>query len=122
MDNSFLKKKIDYFWEYDYSFGAGFLKSLFGDRYKRWYTSDGAGILNLIYGSDGNTYELKLSETKKLIPNDDLLSRNKFQCEMADIIAQSLPGATMSKKKFITFPLGKTIGKIEITKKLKHPN
>ena len=70
----------------------------------------------------GNIYELKLSETKKLIPNDELLSRNKYQCEMADIIAQNLPGATMSKKKFITFPLGKTIGKIEITKKLKHPN
>ena len=122
MDNSFLKKKIDYFWEYDYDFGTVFLKSLFEDKYKRWYTSDGAGILNLIYGTDGGVYELKLTETKKLIVNDELPSRNKYQCTMADIIAQSLPGATMSKKKIITFPLGKTFGKIEITKKLKHPN
>ena len=122
MDNSFLNKKIEYFWEYDYDFGTRFLKSLFENQYKRWYTSDGAGILNLVYGKDGNIYELKLTETKKLIPNDNLLSRNKYQCEMADIIAQNLPNSTISKKKFITFPLGKTFGKIEITKKLKHPN
>ena len=122
MNNSFLKKKIDYFWEYQYPFGAEFLASLFGEQYRRWYTSDGSGILNLIYGSDGNLYELKLTETKGLIANDDLPSRNKYQCEIADLIAQNLPNATVSKKKFITFPLGKTIGKIEITKKLKHPN
>jgi hypothetical protein len=121
MDNSFLKKKIDYFWEYDYSFGAVFLKSLFGDRYKRKYSQDGAGIFNLIYGDDGNIYELKLTQATKLIAADTLPSRNKYQCEIADLVAQSLPGSTMSRKKFITFPLGKTIGKIEIIRKMSEP-
>ena len=122
MDNSFLKKKVDYFWEYDYDFGTVFLKSLFGDNYRRKYSQTGNGIYNLVSGKDGKLYELKLTQATKLIANDTLLSQNKYQCEMADLIAASLPGATVSKKKFITFPLGKSYGKIEITKKLKEPN
>ena len=122
MNNSFLKKKIDYFWEYQYDFGTQFLKSLFGDRYQRRNSQTGNGIYNLVYGDDGNLYEITLSKATKLIASDELLSRNKYQCEMADLIAANLPGSTMSKKKIITFPLGKVIGKIEITKKLKEPN
>lgn len=121
MNNSFLKKKIDYFWEYDYDFGTQFLKSLFGEQYKRHYTSDGSGILNLVYGPDGKIYELKLTETKKLTASDEAVSRNTYQNILAEMIAQNLPGSTMSKRKFITFPLGKTFGKIEITRKLKEP-
>lgn len=122
MNNSFLKKKVEYFWEYDYDFGTVFLKSLFGDGYKRKYSQSGNGIYNLVYGTDGNIYELKLTQATKLIANDTVLSRNKYQCEMADLVAQSLPGSTISKKKFITFPLGKSFGKIEITRKLKEPS
>jgi hypothetical protein len=122
MNNSFLKKKVEYFWEYDYDFGIVFLKSLFGDSYKRKYSQSGNGIYNLVYGTDGNIYELKLTQATKLIANDTTPSRNKYQCEMADLVAQSLPGSTMSKKKFITFPLGKSFGKIEITRKLKEPS
>ena len=122
MNNSFLKKKIDYFWEYDYDFGTQFLKSLFGNQYKRHYTSDGSGILNLIYGPDGKIYDVKLTETKKLGACDTATSRNAYQNTMAEIIVQSLPGSTVSKNKIITFPLGKTYGKIEITRKLKEPN
>lgn len=121
MDNSFLNKKVDYFWEYDYSFGEVFLKSLFGERYQRKYSLVGNGIYNLVTGEDGKLYEISLSETKKLIPNDNLLSRNSYQCKMADLISQSLPNSTISKKKYITFPLGKFFGKIEITKKLAEP-
>ena len=122
MNNTFLKKKIDYFWEYDYDFGTQFLKSLFGDQYKRHYTSDGSGILNLIYGPDGKIYDVKLTETKKLGVGDTATSRNAYQNTMAEILVQSLPGSTVSKSKIITFPLGKTYGKIEITRKLKEPN
>ena len=82
---------------------------------------DGTGIYNLIYGSDGNIYDLKLTQAKKLVEDDKLTSRNLYQCMMADMIVANLPNATMSKKKFITFPLGDIIAKIEITRKMKEP-
>ena len=121
MKDKFLKKEVEYFWEYDYAFGEFFLKDIFGERYKRKYSMDGTGIYNLIYGSDGNIYDLKLTQAKKLVEDDKLTSRNLYQCMMADMIMTNLPNATMSKKKFITFPLGDTIAKIEITRKMKEP-
>ena len=121
MKDKFLEKKVDYFWEYDYAFGEFFLKELFGDAYKRKYSMDGTGIYNLIYGSDGKIYDLKLTQAKKMVESDELLSRNSYQCTMTDILVEHLPNATASKKKVITFPLGDTIAKIEITKKMKEP-
>ncbi len=121
MKDKFLNKSVDYFWEYDYAFGEYFLKELFGDNYKRKYSMEGNGIYNLVYGIDGKIYDLKLTQAKKMVEGDELLSRNSYQCMMADLLVENLPNATVSKKKIITFPLGDTIAKIEITKKMKEP-
>lgn len=121
MKEKFLNKKVEYFWEYDYSFGECFLRELFGNNYKRKYSMEGNGIYNLVYGTDGKIYDLKLTQAKKMVEGDELLSRNSYQCMMADTIVANLPNATVSKKKFITFPLGDYIAKIEITKKMKEP-
>ena len=121
MKDKFLNKSVDYFWEYDYTFGEYFLKELFGDNYKRKYSMEGNGIYNLVYGTDGKIYDLKLTQAKKMVEGDELLSRNSYQCMMADLLVENLPNATVSKKKIITFPLGDTIAKIEITKKMKEP-
>ena len=121
MKEKFLDKKVDYFWEYDYAFGEYCLKELFGKAYKRKYSMEGNGIYNLIYGSDGKIYDLKLTQAKKMVESDELLSRNSYQCMMADLLVENLPNATVSKKKIITFPLGDTIAKIEITRKIKEP-
>ena len=121
MKENFLNKKVDYFWEYDYAFGEYCLKELFGDAYKRKYSTEGNGIYNLVYGSDGKIYDLKLTKTKNMIKGDELLSRNSYQCIMADTLVNNLPEAVVSKKKFITFLLGNTIAKIEITRKMKEP-
>ena len=121
MKDKFLNKSVDYFWEYDYAFGEYFLKELFGDNYKRKYSMEGNGIYNLVYGTDGKIYDLKLTQAKKMVEGDELLSRNSYQCMMADLLVENLPNVTVSKKKIITFPLGDTIAKIEITKKMKEP-
>ena len=121
MKEKFLDKKVDYFWEYDYAFGEYFLKELFGDAYKRKYLMEGNGIYNLVYGSDGKIYDLKLTQAKKMVEGDELLSRNSYQCMMADTLVNNLPNAVVSKKKIITFSLGNTIAKIEITRKMKEP-
>ena len=121
MKEKFLDKKVDYFWEYDYAFGEYFLKKLFGDAYKRKYSMEGNGIYNLVYGSDGKIYDLKLTQKKKMVEGDELLSRNSYQCMMADTLVNNLPNAVVSKKKIITFSLGNTIAKIEITRKMKEP-
>jgi len=121
MKEKFLNKKVDYFWEYDYAFGEYFLKELFGEAYKRKYSMEGNGIYNLIYGSDDKIYDVKLTQAKKMVEGDELTSRNFYQCIIADLIVKNLPNATVSKKKIITFPLGDTIAKIEIVKKMKEP-
>ena len=121
MKDKFLNKSVDYFWEYDYAFGEYFLKELFGDNYKRKYSMEGNGIYNLVYGTDGKIYDLKLTQAKKMVEGDELLSRNSYQCMMADLLVKNLPNAIVSKKKIITFPLGDAIAKIEITKKMKEP-
>ena len=121
MKEKFLDKKVDYFWEYDYAFGEYCFKELFGGAYKRKYSMEGNGIYNLIYGSDGKIYDLKLTQAKKMVESDELLSRNSYQCMMADLLVENLPNATVSKKKVITFSLGDTIAKIEITRKMKEP-
>ena len=56
-----------------------------------------------------------------MVESDELLSRNSYQCMMADLLVENLPNATVSKKKIITFPLGDIIAKIEITKKMREP-
>ena len=82
---------------------------------------EGNGIYNLVYGSDGKIYDLKLTQAKKMVEGDELLSRNSYQCMMADTLVNNLPNAVVSKKKIITFSLGNTIAKIEITRKMKEP-
>ena len=56
-----------------------------------------------------------------MVEGDELLSRNSYQCMMADTLVNNLPNAVVSKKKIITFSLGNTIAKIEITRKMKEP-
>lgn len=122
LDKKFFNKKVDYFWEYEYSFGEYFLKSIFGDKYKTKYSKEGNGIYNLIYGEDGKIYEVKFKKALKKIVPDDLLSRNTYQNTIMEKIAENIKGEyEISKNKFMTFNLGNFIAKIEIVRKMKEP-
>lgn len=121
----FLNKKVDYFWEYDYSFGTIFLKSIFDNQYKRKYSLTGDGIFNLIL-IDNKIYDVRLKETKTMLENDN---KKAFRDETKDIVINKICGKlkelnlpyTRNGGKFITFKLGKFIAKVEIVKKAAMP-
>lgn len=117
----FLNKKIDYFWEYQYSFGEYFLKQIFKDSYKRKFSKDGDGMLNLIM-LDNKVYNIDLKETNNYLLNDN---KKAFRDSTKDIIIEKIKKVfdeknikyTVNSGKFITFQLGNTIAKIEVVKK-----
>lgn len=121
----FLNKKVDYFWEYDYSFGTIFLKSIFDNQYKRKYSLTGDGIFNLIL-IDNKIYDIRLKETKTMLENDN---KKAFRDETKDIVIDKICeklkelnlSYTRNGGKFITFKLGNFIAKVEIVKKAAMP-
>lgn len=121
----FLNKKVDYFWEYDYSFGTIFLKSIFNNQYKRKYSLTGDGIFNLIL-IDNKIYDIRLKETKTMLENDN---KKAFRDETKDFVINKICEKlkelnllyTRNGGKFITFKLGKFIAKVEIVKKAAMP-
>lgn len=114
-----LRKDMDYFWEIKYPFGE-FLKDIFGEQYKRKYSLIGNGIYNLLY-INNKIYEIKLTETKTLLSNDN----HKFTDDKGYIIDKIIENldteVTVSGGKFITFKVGQWKAKVEIIKKLKEP-
>ena len=112
--------KKEYFWEYGYQFG-GFLKKIFQDKYKRKYSLEGNGIYNLLY-IDNKIYEIKFTETKKLLENDNKKFTDKNKLFIVEEITKNLKNNfTVNSGKFITFELDGYIAKVEIIKKMAEP-
>ena len=96
--------KKEYFWEYGYQFGE-FLKKIFQDKYKRKYSLEGNGIYNLLY-IDNKIYEIKFTETKKLLENDNKKFTDKNKLFIVEEITKNLKNDfTVNGGKFITFVL-----------------
>ena len=112
--------KKEYFWEYGYQFGE-FLKKIFQDKYKRKYSLEGNGIYNLLY-IDNKIYEIKFTETKKLLENDNKKFTDKNKLFIVEEITKNLKNNfTVNGGKFITFELDSYIAKVEIIKKMAEP-
>ena len=110
---------IEYFWEYDYKFGE-FLKKIFPNTYKRKYSMTGNGIYNLVIVKD-KIYEVKLSQTTRLLEDNQIMTRDELKNKVIDNITKNLKGNYTINNGKITFKLGKFIAKVEIIKKLKMP-
>lgn len=110
---------VDYFWEYEYKFGE-FLKKIFPNTYKRKFSMTGNGIYNLIIIQD-KIYEVKFSQTTKLIEDNNVLTKDKIKNKIIENITNNLKNNYTVNNGKITFKLGKFIAKIEIIKKLKMP-
>ena len=116
----------EYFWEYEYPFGEDFLRNTFKENFKRKFSKDGNGILNMILLND-KIYLLDLKEAKSMLLND---GKKAFRDETKDIIIQDISNEftkmgiehTINGGKFITFKIFDYIGKIEIVKKVAMPN
>ena len=111
---------LEYFWETEYKFGE-FLKSIFGDAYRRKYSLTGNGIYNLI-SYNGKLYEVKYNQAKtKLVADNHAIDAEKGY--IINQITKNLKtqDVTISGGKFITFPVGPWLAKVEIIKKLKEP-
>ena len=110
---------VEYFWETEYKFGE-FLRKIFGESYRRKYSLEGNGIFNLL-DINGKIYEVKYTSAKAHVKPDN----HKFTDDKEFIInkiALNLKCDTyISGGKFISFPVGSWIGKVEIIKKLKEP-
>lgn len=112
--------KKEYFWEYGYQFGE-FLKKIFQDKYKRKYSLEGNGIYNLLY-IDNKIYEIKFTETKNLLANDNKKFTDKNKEFIVNEITANLKNEfTVNGGKFITFVLDGYIAKVEIIKKMAEP-
>lgn len=112
--------KKEYFWEYGYQFGE-FLKKIFQDKYKRKYSLEGNGIYNLLY-IDNKIYEIKFTETKKLLENDNKKFTDENKLFIVEEITKNLKNDfTVNGGKFITFVLDGYIAKVEIIKKMAEP-
>lgn len=115
-------KPVDYFWEYEYSFGEHFLKELFKDNYKRKYSLTGNGIYNLLY-INNKIYEVKFTKGTSLLVEDNKIISDKTKTNIVNTIVENLKSKyTINSGKFITFETAKGIAKIEIIKKMKEPS
>ena len=113
-------KKYEYFWETSYPFGE-FLKTIFTG-YRRKYSLTGNGIYNLI-DLNNKIYEVKYTETKTMLKADNhaIDTDKKF---IIDTITSNLKtdNFAINGGKFITFPVGSWIAKVEVIKKMKEPS
>lgn len=113
----------EYFWEYEYPFFK-FLQRVFGeDKIKRKYSLVGNGIFNLLY-IDGKIYEIKFSQAKKLLENDNRAYSDKNKQLIINSIIENFENIkdyTINSGKFISFPIDKFIAKIEIIQKRAEP-
>lgn len=108
-----------YFWEYQYPFGE-FLNKIFLNTYKRKYSMTGNGIYNLVLVQD-KIYEIKMSEVKSLLADNNLLTTDKLKNKIIDNICNNLKSNYTINNGKITFKLGNFIAKVEVIKKLKMP-
>lgn len=110
---------VEYFWEYDYKFGA-FLQKIFPNTYKRKYSMTGNGIYNLVVIQD-KVYDVKFSETKETLGNNDILTTDVVKNKIIENICKNLKSEYSINNGKITFKMGKWIAKVEIVKKVRMP-
>ena len=113
---------IEYFWELEYPFFL-LLKKIFQEKCKRKYSLNGNGIFNLIY-LDGKCYEVKFSQAKKMLENDNRTYSDKNKELIIKSIIENFKNIkeySINSGKYITFTIGDWIGKIEVIKKIKEP-
>lgn len=108
-----------YFWEYQYPFGE-FLNKIFPNTYKRKYSMTGNGIYNLVLVQD-KIYEVKMSEVKNLLVDNNLLTTDKLKNKIINNICDNLKSNYTVNNGKITFKLGNFIAKVEVINKLKMP-
>ena len=116
-----MERKVDYFWESEYAFKK-FLKKVFDDKFKIKYSLSGNGIYNLVFLND-KIYEIKYTKTRAM----GLMDNHKTDEDKAFIIDNIVNNLKTQNYavfggKYITFPVGEWIAKVEIIKKLKMPN
>lgn len=115
-----MNNKYTYFWETSSQFEQ-FLKRIFKN-YQRKFSLTGNGIYNLVF-INNKIYEIKYTETKTMLLNDNHLidADKKF---IIDTIISNLKtdNYAINGGKYITFPVDKWIAKVEIIKKLKMPS
>lgn len=111
--------KIEYFWESEYKFGE-FLKEIFGDAYRRKYSLEGNGIFNLL-DINGKVYEIKYTQAKAHVKPDNHKFTDDKEFIINKIVLNLKCDTFIAGGKFITFPVGSWIGKIEVIKKLREP-
>lgn len=110
--------KIEYFWETEYKFSE-FLKTLF-DGYYRKYSLEGNGIFNLLK-CNGKLYEIKYTQARSHVQPDNHKFTDDKEFIINTIVSNLKCDANVSGGKFITFPVGSWIGKVEVIKKLAEP-
>lgn len=118
-----MNKDIIYFWQTEYKFGE-YLKKIFGkDIYKRKYSLTGNGIYNLLY-IDNKIYEVKYTQSRNGMLKADSHNFTDNKEFILTTIVNNLKHpdeAVINGGKFITFPIGEWVAKVEVIKKLKEP-
>ncbi len=117
--------KYEYFWEYEYPFGEEFLKSIFGEQYKRQYSKIGEGIFNII-SFNNKIYDISLKKGSIMLIND---GKKAFRDADKDVIIEKITQKlnannieyTVNNGKFITFKYNNLIFKVEVIKKATMP-
>ena len=114
-----MEKRYENFWETEYPF-AMFLKSIFVN-YQRKYSLDGNGIFHLVT-IDNKIYEIKYTKAIKMGSNDNHAIDNDKKY-IIDTIANNLKTdeVVIFGGKYITFPIGQWVAKVEIIKKKVEP-
>ena len=115
-----IEKKYEYFWETEYPFQK-MLEKIF-PTYKTKYSLTGNGIFNLVFIND-KIYEIKYTKARTM----GLMDNHKTDEDKAFIINNIVNNLKTQNYavfggKYITFPVGEWIAKVEIIKKLKMPN
>lgn len=112
--------EIEYFWELEKYF-VEFLQNLFPNNYKRKFSLEGNGIFNLLIMDNGDIYEIKFSQGKKMIDNTQKETTDKQKNEIMNIIMNNLKNKYARDGGKISFKLDKYIIKLEFVKKRAMP-
>ena len=114
-----MEKRYENFWETEYPFRK-FLQSIF-PTYKTKYSLTGDGIFNLVT-IDNKIYEIKYVKTTSMSSNDTHKIDNDKKY-IIDTIVNNLKTDKIAifGGKYITFPIGQWIAKVEIIKKKAEP-
>ena len=114
-----MEKRYENFWETEYPFRK-FLQSIF-PTYKTKYSLTGDGIFNLVI-IDNKMYEIKYTKAIAMGSNDTHKIDNDKKYIIDNIINNlKTNNIAIFGGKYITFPIGQWVAKVEIIKKKAEP-